>query len=1088
MSSIGTSDNASSAGDLVQRAQEVLASLHLAPHLQSVESGLTLLGLLGVGPRTSWELATPVVCTEVSVRAFIEEEYDAFIKEWGQSDLVKLALGVANFRVILQSFAAAGLVQKQANYGTEQTQAYLIDSKFYTVVMQFGTESWSNALQSFLSNRSNYSEPDGGVSNETNLFESAGHLVRQASEILTAIKLPPELQSFESGLTLLALLGIRPSTGWERTERVPRTATSVRDFISTEFSSILNSAALSGLIVDTVLFGKLEWALQLFDDNGLVQKLPEQSASEEASYLIEDMLFNLFKEYGKETWLNALQSFLTWWESRSDLGLPQRPQAPLRAAYFADRVASGDYDASGALNDALGVEVYAKHLAKLIAAKDTPMPLSVGLFGAWGSGKSYFIALLDQNLKTLCSGKSKVYHEKVVRVHFNAWHYLDTNLWANLVSEIFDHVFRELSDTKVTPETQVTKLKEELSANSALALEAKEALRTAHARREKAESELNSAREQRVKSEGKVNELINDLQVLVTDANVKTKLDEVAGTFGLPKIASSFTELEKTVRELRSLAPRVIAITMSVFTGRGWWRGALLLGLAVLLPLVIAVLVQTDTWGMKQLLSGAWQTIVEVTASLGSICALGAKAIKTGSNSIQKLEEVYEAAKIAREKQTALTPATEALAELSARRLDEEMAMNTLAALESKIRALAAEIAEFAPGRQLFRFLKERATTDDYTRHLGLVSIVRKDFAKLSELLNKSTAADGSDLPHIDRIVLYIDDLDRCRTDRVIEVLEAVHLLLAFPLFAVIVAVDPRWLRQSLLDHYPRLLGGEREESNVQTANILGHPATPTDYLEKIFQVPFNLQPMEKGGFDALVEQLFPARTTPDQSIAIPNISNSALADTSGLGGTTVLTSEGLNPNPPEGTPETNLSNTAVPSGAHGEGGAKSPAGSDTGGETDTLELDPERLTLSREEVRDIEILQPLFQTPRSLKRLANTYVLLRVGMEGDDWQSVSSSQSANEYRTPLLMLAVASSFPSLAHPWLHWLLEGAKMTWQFDSHELRTLTERYAGSTDSADWKRLSLALEAIDLGAWPSPDTAILQKWAPRVARYSF
>ena len=38
--------------------------------------------------------------------------------------------------------------------------------------------------------------------------------------------------------------------------------------------------------------------------------------------------------------------------------------------------------------------------------------------------------------------------------------------------------------------------------------------------------------------------------------------------------------------------------------------------------------------------------------------------------------------------------------------------------------------------------------------------------------------------------LLYIDDLDRCSEDKVVKVLEAVHLLLAFKLFVVIVAVE----------------------------------------------------------------------------------------------------------------------------------------------------------------------------------------------------------------------------------------------------------------------------------------------------------
>ena len=61
-------------------------------------------------------------------------------------------------------------------------------------------------------------------------------------------------------------------------------------------------------------------------------------------------------------------------------------------------------------------------------------------------------------------------------------------------------------------------------------------------------------------------------------------------------------------------------------------------------------------------------------------------------------------------------------------------------------------------------------------------------------------------LPAIDRIVLYIDDLDRCPPRRVVEMLEAIHLLLAVRLFVVVVAVDPRWLLRAIAVHYRDML------------------------------------------------------------------------------------------------------------------------------------------------------------------------------------------------------------------------------------------------------------------------------------------
>ena len=61
--------------------------------------------------------------------------------------------------------------------------------------------------------------------------------------------------------------------------------------------------------------------------------------------------------------------------------------------------------------------------------------------------------------------------------------------------------------------------------------------------------------------------------------------------------------------------------------------------------------------------------------------------------------------------------------------------------------------------------------------------------------------------PSIERIVLYIDDLDRCPSGQVVKVLEAVSLLFGFPLF-VVGAVDSRWLVHSLRHEYAHVFRG----------------------------------------------------------------------------------------------------------------------------------------------------------------------------------------------------------------------------------------------------------------------------------------
>src|SRR5690606_33548719 len=140
-----------------------------------------------------------------------------------------------------------------------------------------------------------------------------------------------------------------------------------------------------------------------------------------------------------------------------------------------------------------------------------------------------------------------------------------------------------------------------------------------------------------------------------------------------------------------------------------------------------------------------------------------------------------------------------------------------------------------------------------YTKHLGIISLIREDFETISNLLiemEKERATAATRAP-IQRIVLYIDDLDRCRPERVVEVLEAGHMLLAFPIFTVIVAVDPRWLRQSLLERYPRNLSPTGNDTDEDIAG-----ATPLNYLEKIFQIPFALRRVEQRGYEQLVDTL----------------------------------------------------------------------------------------------------------------------------------------------------------------------------------------------------------------------------------------
>jgi len=81
--------------------------------------------------------------------------------------------------------------------------------------------------------------------------------------------------------------------------------------------------------------------------------------------------------------------------------------------------------------DLLGFKEFTEPIAKRISdLTDEDTPLSIGIFGEWGSGKTSFLKMIDKEL----SEKYKIYP-----IWFNAWKYdKEDNLWSALIQCIFD--------------------------------------------------------------------------------------------------------------------------------------------------------------------------------------------------------------------------------------------------------------------------------------------------------------------------------------------------------------------------------------------------------------------------------------------------------------------------------------------------------------------------------------------------------------------------------------------------------------------------------------------------------------------------
>src|SRR6185295_5568252 len=98
------------------------------------------------------------------------------------------------------------------------------------------------------------------------------------------------------------------------------------------------------------------------------------------------------------------------------------------------------------------------------------------------------------------------------------------------------------------------------------------------------------------------------------------------------------------------------------------------------------------------------------------------------------------------------------------------------------------------------------------------------------------------------------------------EVLQAVHLILAFNIFNVVVGVDARWLERALNEMYART-SPPRQPGGVASKATPASPFQAQNYLEKIFQISYSLGAMNDKTFGQLVGTLVSTRSERDAEL-----------------------------------------------------------------------------------------------------------------------------------------------------------------------------------------------------------------------------
>jgi KAP family P-loop domain len=685
-------------------------------------------------------------------------------------------------------------------------------------------------------------------------------------------------------------------------------------------------------------------------------------------------------------------------------------ETPLLGGVSSDLVPADKVIGRG--QDELGVRTYASMIASMIAGDDTPLPLSVGVFGEWGAGKSYFMGLVRDEVNRLKGVPG--YCDRVVPIPFNAWHYADTDLWASLGDVIFRELEKEVSDT---PDNTRSAIEKELINKISHRTELESTAKTAADTASKLQAAIDQAAEQHVATTRDL------LTALRSSPGASARLDETWQELGVHDEADQARLMSAELRQSATDVTTLRGLTKDRI-GRLALAGAAGL-LALTAILAVALPIASAVSGVMAIASGVWGGwfLTRARAGLGRLRELSTE-IRGGiaSAADQRLQHTVK----------------DTVDQLRKVEFDQRVAEKQLAEVVDDVAELSAQLIDLDPERRMSAFLTDRAHGDRYTRGLGTVSTVRRDFEQLVDLLAKWREQPGQDGRPIDRVVLYIDDLDRCGPREVVRVLEAVHLMLALDLFVVVIGVDPRWLLRSLSTHYADTLD-DRTLDQWRVA--------PEDYLEKIINIPFSLPAMSRQSIGSLLRA----------TLSVPPVAPAQREYgpyTYGGSGT-----PGFQSGPPE------LAITIQP-------------GADLDLETPT---GPQPLT--EREMSFLGEVGGLVRTPRAAKRLFNIYRMIRATRALSEPASFLGTEAdPGAYRIVVILLAVLAAAPRQAGDVFSALRDAdGDAPWSTFVADLSRLRD------NDEPWARLCRDLDAIQ----PEPDLPAVKEfrsWLPKVRRFSY
>ncbi|MDU6015692.1 MAG: P-loop NTPase fold protein [Clostridium perfringens] len=137
-------------------------------------------------------------------------------------------------------------------------------------------------------------------------------------------------------------------------------------------------------------------------------------------------------------------------------------------------------------------------------------------------------------------------------------------------------------------------------------------------------------------------------------------------------------------------------------------------------------------------------------------------------------------------------------------------------------------------------------------------SIINENFA-LKESINQIL---GNEIFNKKKIVIFIDDLDRCDVDKVMEVIESIKLVLNSKNCIFFLGCDITYIESALANKYKGIIQISKEEYWKEFSR---------EYLEKIIQIPFYIPKSDTESIEKYIESIIFNSKKDERKINIKN-------------------------------------------------------------------------------------------------------------------------------------------------------------------------------------------------------------------------